>query len=446
MKLYFILIIVFFFNNCSFDNKTGIWKNENENISTKDKKKLIDFVELNEIFQKDAFNKTINLEKNFKFNLSKPVTTFSWNDYYYKNTNNLDNFKYSKLNNEIYKSKKLSRWDNNNFQLFYDDNFIFSDKKGNIIFFSIKKKKIVNKFNFYKKNYKKNFKKKLNLLIENNTLYVSDNLGYLYCYDIRLSKILWAKNYKIPFRSNLKIKDNIIYTSNQNNDFLILNKKNGEILKRIPTEENMIQNSFVNNVASDDKDNLFFLNSYGSLYSIDSKFLQVKWFVNLSRSIDYNPLSLFSSNIIVVQNDKIVISTDRHTYIVDVNNGSILAKLNFSSVVIPIINNNNLFLINKNNFLIAYDLINRKLLYSYNIDEQIAESLKVKKKKVSLKDFMLVNNDFLILLNNSYLLYFEIKGKLIEIRKLNSKINSKPIFIDSSLMYLDNKNRLRILN
>ena len=155
---------------------------------------------------------------------------------------------------------------------------------------------------------------------------------------------------------------------------------------------------------------------------------------------------MFSSNIIVVQNDKIVISTDRHTYIVDVNNGSILAKLNFSSVVRPIINNNNLFLINKNNFLIAYDLINRKLLYSYNIDEQIAESLKVKKKKVSLKDFMLVNNDFLILLNNSYLLYFEIKGKLIEIRKLNSKINSKPIFIDSSLMYLDNKNRLRILN
>ena len=59
---------------------------------------------------------------------------------------------------------------------------------------------------------------------------------------------------------------------------------------------------------------------------------------------------------------------------------------------------------------------------------------------------MLVNNDFLILLNNSYLLYFEIKGKLKEIRKLNSKINSKPIFIDSSLMYLDNKNRLRILN
>jgi len=157
MKLYFILIIVFFLNNCSFDNKTGIWKNENENINTKDKKKLIDFVELNEIFQKDAFNKTINLEKNFKFNLSKPVTTFSWNDYYYKNTNNLDNFKYSKLNNEIYKSKKLSRWDNNNFQLFYDDNFIFSDKKGNIIFFSIKKKKIVNKFNFYKKNYKKKF-------------------------------------------------------------------------------------------------------------------------------------------------------------------------------------------------------------------------------------------------------------------------------------------------
>ena len=39
MKLYFILIIFFFLNNCSFDNKTGIWNNE-KNV-TKEKKRSI---------------------------------------------------------------------------------------------------------------------------------------------------------------------------------------------------------------------------------------------------------------------------------------------------------------------------------------------------------------------------------------------------------------------
>ena len=30
MKLLPILLIVFFLSNCSFDNKSGIWKNENQ--------------------------------------------------------------------------------------------------------------------------------------------------------------------------------------------------------------------------------------------------------------------------------------------------------------------------------------------------------------------------------------------------------------------------------
>ena len=41
MKLFYALIILFFLNSCSFDKKTGIWKNS-ENISdNKDIKKMI---------------------------------------------------------------------------------------------------------------------------------------------------------------------------------------------------------------------------------------------------------------------------------------------------------------------------------------------------------------------------------------------------------------------
>ena len=188
------------------------------------------------------------------------------------------------------------------------------------------------------------------------------------------------------------------------------------------------------------------MNSYGSLYSIDVNSLQVRWFINLNSSFDFDPLNIFSSNIIVYQNKKIIISTDSHTYVINSANGSIISKLNFSSVVRPIINNNYLFIINKNNYLIAYDLIEKKILYSYNIDNQIAEKLKIKKEKISLKDFMLVQDEFLILLNNSYILSLDVRGKLKEIRELSSRISSKPIFINSSLLYLDKKNRLIILN
>ena len=59
---------------------------------------------------------------------------------------------------------------------------------------------------------------------------------------------------------------------------------------------------------------------------------------------------------------------------------------------------------------------------------------------------MLVNNNLFVFLNNSYVLNFNIKGKLQEIKKLNSEVNSQPIFIDAVLMYLDQKNRLTIVN
>ena len=443
MRVYYFLII-FLVSGCSFDNKSGIWNNENT-ISTNSKKVQGEFVKLNELLKIEIFNKTIDLKNEFKFNLSPPIKNFEWRDYFYKNSNNFDNFKYSKLDNEIFKSKKLSRKKSEEFAIFENNKFIFSNQEGDIILFSTSENRILNKFNFYKKKYK-NLKKKLNLVIENNIIYVSDNLGYLYAYDSKLNKILWAKNYKIPFRSNMKVDNNNIYTSNQNNDFLIIEKNSGEVLKKIPTEENNIQNVFINNIALDEKNFLFFLNSYGSLYSIDTNTLQVRWFINLNQSLNSNYLNNFLSSEIVYQKKKIIISTNYYTYIINSENGFIISKLNFSSKVKPIIHNNYLFLVTKNNFLIAFDLINLKILYSYNIDDQVAKNLKIKKKKISLKDLLLVNDDLLILLNNSYILYFNIRGKLKVIKKLNASMNTKPIFVDNALLYLDNNNKLRILN
>ena len=69
------------------------------------------------------------------------------------------------------------------------NNIILNDEKGNILVFSINEKKIITKFNFYKKKYKK-IKTVLNFLIEDNIVYVSYNLGYLYAYNYQTKNIL----------------------------------------------------------------------------------------------------------------------------------------------------------------------------------------------------------------------------------------------------------------
>ena len=168
----------FLFQSCSFDKKSGIWKNENIIDKTSDSFK--DFETL--IIFNTSFNSVIEND-NFTFKLIKPAKISEWSDIYFQESNNFKNFSYGGQNELILKSKKLSRYNTSDYILYKKNNVILSDDRGNIINFSINQNEIIDDFNFYKKHYKK-IRKNLNLIIQDNIVFVSDNLGYLYAYDL----------------------------------------------------------------------------------------------------------------------------------------------------------------------------------------------------------------------------------------------------------------------
>jgi outer membrane protein assembly factor BamB len=441
MKLLKALMILLFINACSFDNKTGIWIDEN-----KIPKETVEVFKDFEIISSssETFNKTIlHNNKQFPISLGVLKNNNKWNDIYFNKNNNFENFTYKNLKKEIIKSKKLTKYELNKYVLFENNNLITSDVNGNLIIFNqINNKNI--KFNFYKGEYKK-IKKILNLYVEKNIIYVSDNLGYLYAYNYRLNKVLWAKNYKIPFRSNLKVSKNDLIAANQNNNLYFFDKKSGEILRTVPTEETSVKNKFVNNLSLSN-DSLFYLNTYGSLYSFDLETKKINWFINLNKSLELNPSNLFLGNQIINNNKKIIVSSNNKVYVIDAATGSTSYVKNFSSITKPILSNNFLFLISKNNLLIAIELSSGRIAYSYDINERISKFLKIKKKNVSFRELMLVNDNIFIFLKNSYILNFKKEGELQEVFKLPSKILTNPIFIDGSLLFLNTKKKLIILN
>ena len=441
MKLSYAFLILIFLQSCSFDNKSGIW-NSQDTISKEDMFLYKDFKRL--YATNESFNKTIPLKKNFKFKLSNEKINLNWNDIFFTKTNNLPNFKYNDTNQIILKSKKLTRHNPSEYILFEQNHLIFSDDRGNIIIFSTEKNKVLTKFNFYKNKYK-NIKKKLNLLIEKNIIFVSDNIGFLYAYDFKKETVIWAKNYKTPFRSNLKLLDSKIVAASQNNDLFFFDKKTGEIVKKLPTEATIIKNQFINNLSCDDN-SLFFINTYGTLYSINRNNLKVNWFLNLNQSIDLNPSNLFFGNEIVMDKNKVVVSANQFTYVIDSNTGKLLSKKNFHIKHRPLIFKDYLFLITNNNLLISLDLKNLDILYSQNIDRQIAEFLKIKKKEVKTKNIIVANSKIYIFLTNSYILKYNLNGKLEEVRKPQAKMQSQPIFINGSLLFINKKNKLVILD
>ena len=327
MKLLYALVILFLFNSCSFDNKSGIWKNENSITNNKDDDIFKDFEKI--ISSTESFNDVIQLDTKFNFSIKKNSQNDSWSDIFYNDNNNIDNLSFSDTNKVFLKSKKLTKYQINKYTLFENDNFIFNDEAGNIIVYSLSKNLVIAKKNFYKKKYK-NLKKKLNLIIKNNIIYVSDNIGYVYAYNYEIDQMLWAKDFKTPFRSNIKISSNNLIVSNENNDLLILNINTGDLKKLIPSEEMIINNSFINNIVLGNEE-IFFLNTYGSLYSIDNNDFRINWFINLNNTLDLSPNSLFFGSAAVYNNQKVLLSSSENFYILNGKNGSVFHKKNLYS-------------------------------------------------------------------------------------------------------------------
>ena len=440
MRIIFLIFLIFL-NNCSFDNKSGIWKSESGG-SQKDDKILRDFKKIQSIDK--PYDVIKRVDTNFIFSIGEPFKTKKWNDIFYGNTNNFKNFSYIDQGKQIIKSKKLSRFEINKNILFYNDIIFVNDLKGNIIYFSLSNNKKINKFNFYKKNYKK-IKKKLNVIIENDTIYISDNLGYLYAYDFIKKDIIWAKNYKIPFRSNLKIKVNMIIESIQNNNLFFFDKTSGDIIKLIPTEETIINNQFISNITISNK-SIFFLNTYGSLYSINHENLKINWFLNLNQSINLNLANTFVGSQIIFFKDKLVVSSNNFFYLINASNGSIIYKKNFSTLIKPIVISDYIFLISKNDLLISLNLNDGKILYSHDINQQLSEFLNTKKRKVDYRNFMTINSKIFIFLKNGYVIKLNINGELEKVDKFLNNFKSKPIIIDGKMIYLNSNNKILIVN
>ena len=124
MKLFLLIIISFFLFNCSFDKKTGIWTDENNDINNVKNDTLKEFKKIST--SSNIYNKKIFLKQNSIFNISKPVSNLHWNDIFYQNNNNLTNFEYSNINQIIFKSKKLTKNYINKYKLYRDGKVIIA--------------------------------------------------------------------------------------------------------------------------------------------------------------------------------------------------------------------------------------------------------------------------------------------------------------------------------
>ena len=448
MKWLFTIFAYLLIVSCSFDNKTGIWKDASNVLV--DNKDVISIEENNsentyeDIFTKsELFNEEKISRNNSVLKLDLAITKENWAQQYASLTNNVSNFSYEGNKILLSKSPKLSRAPLSKSILFYKNNLITHDNKGKIFIYSLNLRKKIYEYNFYKNKFK-NIEKKIHLIVSDNILYAADNLGYLYAINLNNKSLIWAKNYGIPFRSNLKIINGEIFLANQDNVIYSINIENGEKNWQFATGITFLKSDFYNNFAIDTfNSSLLFLNTSGELYSIDYVSQKIKWILNFKNKSFSGDIDLFLSQPLVLKNNNLIISTEKALLNYDSTSGSKNWSFPSDSTLKPVATNNYIYIFSKKNLLICIDNKSGEVLWSRNIytNQKIR---KMNKKIGKFYELKIANSMLNIFSNKGYLLSFNHKNGDLEFIKRISKngINSEVVFHKDNMFLIDTNKKL----
>ena len=437
----YLIFLAFLLNNCSFDNKTGIWtgsKNISKKKDVKDSNIELIFKKQNEIVR----NKELTLKQNLKF--ERPILFTDWSQSYQNKFNYIGNVSF--LNEGNYKKySNISKSKINKNILVNKDNLFFSDIKGNIGVFSLIDNKLIYKFNFYKKKFKKT-KIIIKLIIKDESIIAADNLGYVYSINLRKKKLSWAKNFLVPFRSNLKIINNTLYLSDEKNKIILIDIQTGRKVDEFYTQPPKAVSKFESNLALDSNGNLLFLSTNGTLYSLNLKNQKtLNWIQNFKPENEI----IFKGKPITIFNGLIIVSSDKSISILS-ENGEKIWDLSIESNISPIVSGNTIITITKDNYLLLIDKENGEIIYSKNIYSLIKNDFKknLNRKINTIDNIFFVNNRLLIISNNSYFIEINLQNNLNvnSIKKNPFDISSNIIFLKNKMIFVSNSKKVYTVN
>ena len=443
-KLLALINLVFFISSCSFKNTGGFFEDrlqELEDQIAKKNSKLV-FAQRKEFREEISGNiQKIKLES---------IINKNWLQKNFISSNHIPNLEYENKKELVYRSKKVGKNKFDTSDLFFETvilegNIFFYDTSGSVYNFSVDNRKLVWKFNFYKKRYRE-IPINIKLTISNENLIISDNLGYIYCLGINSGKLKWAKNYGVPFRSNIKINDGDIFLLNQDNKFYSIKEDNGEKNSSLETFASSLKTKQETNVALDPiKNNIYFLTSSGQLYSINYKTKNINWLTSILTGLDSSS-DLFFSSPIIYKDDKIFFSSSTATYSINAKNGHINWEIPFSTYLRPIVSESFIFLASKDGFLLNLDYETGKVIWSKSLYKT---SDKLKEKKIGyIRSLLLASNQILVTTSKGFFLFIDYKnGKILNYtRASKAGFFSNPVLVDKKIYAVDNKMKVLIFN
>ena len=423
-KLISILIALIFLNNCSFNEDSKIWKNKEKNFSQKEN--------IKKIFADEKYD-VAEFNKGLKLNLSNIKT----NNKIYDNKNNLSSQTYDGNLNKIgnYKFSKFDEVDNLNFEpIFLLDGVIFFDKKGTIIKYD-SNNKVFWKKNYYSKPEKK-LKPKLNFVLKDETIIVSDNIAKYYSINLENGELNWLKNNIYPFNSNIKTYKNKFFLVDYKNTLRCFNIEDGSECWNLQTEDSFtISNSKHSLVIIDEL--VVFSNSVGDITAVDIVSGLITWQLPTQSSNIINETYNFKNSKLVSDGNAIFFSNNKNEmYSVDAKTGVVNWINNLNSNIRPVIVGNLIFTVSNEGYFYVIEKKNGNVIRVTDL----FINYKIKKRKdiqpigfaINDKNLYLTNSDGKMIVSDLS------DGSVIKIQKVANGLVSEPYIYDNNLFIVRN--------
>ena len=323
IKLIFILILL---PSCSFKDTTGFWS----------QKKKLERVE-NKLIPLSKKEKKLSKEFNTNFLLKLDPSKIKLNkESFYDNNDGYTKYTGQLKGISKYNFSKIENYENVEPELiFYKNNIIFFDNKGTILNFD-HNSKLIWKQNVYSKEEKK-LNPLLSMNISNNRLMIVDNLSKFYSLDIKDGSVLWSKNHKTPFNSQIKIFKEFFFTIDSNNILFCFNISDGRKIWSYKTEKPFINSTKKLSIVIKD-DLVIFNNSIGDITGLNIQSGALEWQISTQDTESFNELIDFKTSDLVANGNSIFFSNNKNNfYSVDFATGSINWKQKIDSFIKPTI-------------------------------------------------------------------------------------------------------------
>jgi len=417
-----IIIALFFLNQCSFNENSRIWKAKE--IENNNNIKKIFSVE-NKI--------TAEFNQELKLDLSKIRTN-------YKIINNQNNYGSQEYNGSIkkignYKFSKLDNINQLNYKpLFLDDGLIFFDNKGSIIRYD-NNQKVLWKKNHYSKSEKK-LKPRLNFVLEDENLLVTDSIAKYYSVNINTGEINWLKNNIYPFNSEIKKNKKRIFVVDYKNILRCYNINDGSECWNLPTEDSFtMSNSNFSLIIVNDM--IIFSNSLGDITGVDIESGLITWQLPTQSSTIINEIYNFKISKLVSDGKSIFFSNNKKEfYSIDVKTGTINWINEINSNLTPIISDDLIFTVSNEGFLYVVEKNKGNVL---RITDIYINYKSKKRKDVKPIGFAIGNTKLYLTSTDGKMIIVDLShGNIIGSEKVSGNFASQPFIFNQNLFIIRN--------